>query len=279
MKKLTNKIIEDICQNYINGINSPELSKIFNLSNSKILRILEKNNIKRRSIAQSNIKYSLNNDYFSIIDSEDKAYFLGLFTADGCVGKKLNTIALQKEDEYILKKFNFFINSNRPLKNINPQCKNCKPQVRLEINSFKIKTDFIKLGVIPNKSHKTYFPEIPEHLWSHFIRGVFDGDGCISYSYSKFKTKNGINKYKSMRFKIIGNINLIQKIQEILIEKCKISKNNLYIDGKHYKIKKENIVSVIYEGNLQVNKIYTYLYKDATIFLTRKYEKFIHKNT
>lgn len=37
-----------------------------------------------------------------------------------------------------------------------------------------------KYGVVPRKSHITYLPlNIPKEMFSHLIRGIFDGDGSI----------------------------------------------------------------------------------------------------
>jgi hypothetical protein len=73
--------------------------------------------------------------------------------------------------------------------------------------------DLEAIGVTRDKTYTMTLPEIPEHLFSHFVRGYFDGDGCIYfnrgavgcsfYSVSKvfleeLRTRlyeNGINSY------------------------------------------------------------------------------------
>lgn len=48
------------------------------------------------------------------------------------------------------------------------------------------------LGAVPGKSANEKYPRIPDPvLWGHFLRGFFDGDGCITYggrssTYVKF---------------------------------------------------------------------------------------------
>ena len=61
--------------------------------------------------------YTINEDYFDIIDTEEKAYLLGFLYADGNHFTKKNriTIGLQEKDKHILEKFNELIGSNRPL--------------------------------------------------------------------------------------------------------------------------------------------------------------------
>lgn len=179
-------------------------------------------------------------------------------TSDGCNKTNAFALSIQEEDGYILEKFKKYMEYEGGIINIKPSGKNIKNQKCLSITDSKICQDLYKHGVIPAKSHKTYFPEIPEHLWNHFIRGVFDGDGCI------YKGKNN-------SFNIIGNIKLIEKIQEILMKECNLSKTKLHHDKKHT----ENIVTVRWGGNKQIKKIYNYLYKDCDdLYLKRKKEKF-----
>lgn len=51
----------------------------------------------------------VNNNYFSVIDTDKKAYFLGFFIADGCVSYNVNarcygrfSFLIQEKDGYIL---------------------------------------------------------------------------------------------------------------------------------------------------------------------------------
>ena len=74
-----------------------------------------------RKIAIRNKKFKVNDDYFEIIDTEEKAYWLGFFYADGCVSIDKNTnsgeccIKLSKCDYEHLKKFNKSIHGNIPV--------------------------------------------------------------------------------------------------------------------------------------------------------------------
>mgnify|MGYP002625860766 CR=1 FL=1 len=58
---------------------------------------------------------------------------------------------------------------------------NWQDQYIFSVSSPKMKVDLIRLGAIPNKSLILEFPkDIPNDLIRHFVRGYFDGDGCIS---------------------------------------------------------------------------------------------------
>jgi hypothetical protein len=40
------------------------------------------------------------------------------------------------------------------------------------------------LGIIPAKTGRTTYPDVPEHLARHFWRGVVDGDGWLTWAKS-----------------------------------------------------------------------------------------------
>jgi hypothetical protein len=116
-----------------------------------------------------------NVDYFEKIDTEDKAYFLGFIIADGNIGENSNSISIIQKDPYILYEFKKYIEFSGdiylPYKNRNI--------CTINFSSSKTKNDLSKLGVFSNKTYTIKYPDIPEELQNHFIRGVFDGDGCI----------------------------------------------------------------------------------------------------
>ena len=229
-----------------------KISKLLNYSRNKIRKLLINNNISIKTHKEINKKYSVYENYFEIIDSKDKAYFLGFLIADGNIFKNKIRISLQEEDGYILEKFKDYIKYDGIVHTI-LKGNNKKRQKCLVITSTKISNDLINIGCIQNKSHFTFFPNIPKEFYSHFIRGVFDGDGCIT----TIKPKNRPSKTNT--FSIIGNNLLIEKIQEILMENCNLNKTSLYSP----KNTSNNIVYLIYGGNKNCIKIKNYLYNDC----------------
>lgn len=94
---------------------------------------------------------------------------------------------------------------------------------RMHLISKHFKTRLCELGCIPNKSLILKFPDenlVPKNLIKHFIRGYFDGDGCISYSF--------LNKEKdiiSPRLSLLGTENFLNGCMEYL-PKVNMSKAN-----------------------------------------------------
>ena len=174
-------ITEELKQSIINYYLSypmalPQVEKHFNLSHPTISKILK--DIPKYPKAKIN-NPELKERFFQTIDSEEKAYFLGLLIADGNVFKDLTgrqasiSITLDLEDEYILLKFKEVLNANT---NIGHDGRGCG---QIAVRSNLMAADLEKYGVIPRKSLSTYLPQIDDKYMNHLIRGILDGDGSI----------------------------------------------------------------------------------------------------
>jgi intein/homing endonuclease len=224
--------------------------------------------IKRLGLKKS--KYIYNHNYFEIIDNEEKAYWLGFIFADGCVtwNKENNScelsIKIQANDFTHLKKFNKSINGNIDIGFENRICNlNGKPYnaCQIRLYSKKIVFDLIKHGVIPNKSLIVEFPKFKSCLMPHFIRGFFDGDGCIA----KNNHCNG-KSYVRADF-TCGSLQFIECLRLYLNE------NNI----KSYIYKKlDKPYRLMIGGMNNCDRFFHYMYDDANIFLDRKYKKKIN---
>lgn len=275
----TQEEIKDIINMYESGTTIKQIREKYRCKSNKISQILKENNIKIKNVTDyfnskqlaTTKKYKFNEDYFEKIDTPDKAYWLGFIYADGNVfikkGKSENSskgatieISLKREDEYHLNNFIKCLKGNISLKTREVKLNgNIYPASRLLINSIKMANDLIQLGCIPRKSLVLTFPQnLSENLYSHFIRGYFDGDGCISFkrynkSFSFVATINGTYDFLS-QIKIILQDNKI-KSSDVKSTKSKAYEIRLY-------------------GKDNLAKLHNYLYKDAEYFLGRKFDLF-----
>lgn len=238
-----------------------EIAKQFKCSDHAIYSILKKNLIKRRSYVEANRNIKLNTQYFNIINTEEKAYILGFLYADGCNTLQNRVkLSLHEKDKEILEKIKDCIGYKGTLKYLIKE----KPRANqwsLLISSKEISEDLSKLGCVPRKSLVLKFPneeQVPSHLLSHFIRGYFDGDGGIS-----------VGKVYSIHF--VGTQEMLTGIMTTLDKELNITIKKLY-NPKHTKGK--NFYSLIINGRFQIKKILDFLYKDATIYLDRKYQRY-----
>ena len=132
-----------------------------------------------------NQKYSIDNYYFNVIDTQNKAYSLGMLYADGTVSKNKTgfAISLQERDKDVLDQLNHEFGGDRKLSYIEYSKKNSnwQNQYMLGISNKQMHEDLIKHGCVPNKSLVLEFPnDIESGLIRHFVRGYFEGDGNIS---------------------------------------------------------------------------------------------------
>jgi hypothetical protein len=189
MKKITQTQIDYIISSYVSSRKSTyDIANELGISNVTVGKYLRENNIE-----VSHQKYKFDEEYFKEIDTSNKAYFLGLIYADGCVYPLKNSLAIKltKEDEYILEEFKKDIKSTKPLYQrkselIKGTSYIGKAQSKIELNSKILIEDLRKLGVVQNKSLILTFPDhIPDKFMHDFIRGYFDGDGCIYNSQGR----------------------------------------------------------------------------------------------
>jgi hypothetical protein len=201
-----------------------------------------------------------NENYFEKIDTEDKAYWLGFLYADGCVTQNHDSVilCLSANDLDHLKMFRRCIETDYKI-----GYGNNDKYVRLAIYKKKLAEDLVHKGCIPAKSLILKFPteeQIPKELIRHFIRGYFDGDGCI---YSKFK-KNRNCVYLDTEVNFLGTQEFLQ---------CMLK--YLPVDGKITERGKDNIFALrIYNKNT-ILQLMDFMYKDSNFYLHRKYVKFI----
>lgn len=207
-------------------------------------------------------KYTFNTDFFKIIDNEEKAYWLGFISADGYLNKKGNTlgICLNEKDKNHLEKFKKSIEYTGEIKSrkgkysIDYKETN---KVTLEIYSTELSKDLNRLGLDYQKSYSLKAMSIPLTLINHFIRGYFDGDGCVFEYSKKISTYNcGFTFTGTKEFLTYVNDNLPEKCKNLIFDKRTTSSYTLYLASiKRFLITKE------------------FLYKNATIYLDRKYDK------
>jgi len=188
----------------------------------------------------SRINLDLKIDYFKIIDSPEKAYFLGLIYADGSVGVRFKgnnrqelsfRISLEKSDMYIInmlaKEINFtegyFENLKAPFISQNGKTYSSRLQSGISIYRKDFIQNLINQGVVPNKTYMNlHIPEMSNNLIPHFIRGYFDGDGCIGI----YKTPH--NTYSVHCFITSKTKTILEEFMKFLEDK------NVYCYIKYY---------------------------------------------
>lgn len=265
-KKIMN--IEKLISEYRSGKSIRELSKNTGYSREKITKILKENNIYILSNVEKLRKYEINEHYFDNIDNEHKSYTLGFLYADGYHSEKQNIIkiSLKEEDVEILKKIKEPICPDKPLRYYKYKNYNSKPQYSFVIDNGHISRKLKELGFVQAKTFKLEFPKfLDKSLIRHFIRGYFDGDGCITKGYTK-------TKYPKYFISFLSTEMFLDELQNYFSINLDIKKHKLQT---RFPERNNNIRTLGIGGNLQVEKILNHLYNNSTIYLERKYDNYL----
>lgn len=236
-----------------------DISKKFNVSTTPITRILKDNGVKLINKKAFVRKHNVNDDYFNKIDTEEKAYWLGFIASDGYITNNRVGIGLSIIDKEHLEKFKKCINSDTDIRIISANGNTVKhDSCDLRFTSQKMVKDLKKYTIVENKTFvldlNILFKYIPYELIHHVLRGYFDGDGTIS--------QNKITKQPI--FSIIATEKNILVIKELLNIKNKIIKEKRRKDSFY----------IQEQSRENFKNLYNYLYKNSSIFLDRKKEKF-----
>ena len=253
-----------ICDLYNQGKRIGEIIPIIHRSRTGIYNSLLRNKINIRKSDDEIRRVFFNQGYFHKIDSEKKAYFLGLLCADGAIyndiGNQAVVISLVEKDRELLDAFAADIGYNKKLYHINrsPPRQNMD---RLCLYSKEMAKDVCALGCGPQKSLTLQFPpkeQVPDELVHHFVRGFFDGDGCacISHGY--------------LFYSLVSSHDFCYKVKEIISSAIGEEIGNV---TPHHTSEKVSVYRI--GGKRAPLKVFEWMYKDASIYLRRKYDKYM----
>lgn len=269
-KKEVEKQIDFIKDKYYNEkLSMQKIGELIGCSANTICRVMKENGLKARTDREQALKYTCNEHYFDIIDTEEKAYWLGFMYADGFIQNKRKYgnykvgLSLTESDREHLEKLKNCLESNVEIKTYIPKTKyNSKPYCKLLVTSNILAEGLIKHGCVTNKTELLTFPDwLNEDLKIHFIRGYIDGDGSVCYWYG-----NNDNKFYC-GIRLVGTKEMIEGVQNFLETHLKTA--------PRWKDRDVNNTQLNIGGNKQVLRLLDLLYGNANIYLDRKYEKYL----
>ena len=241
---------------------------------------------KARLLGLSKVQ-NYNRRYFEVIDTPEKAYWLGFIFADGWIHKGYGNngstnyelgIELSVTDrEHLVKFANAIGMDSNKIKERVRKGNWIKPSQDedlagnfsgshetsvLRVHSKDMYYDLIENNVIDNKTNFDTFPNVKDSLYRDFLRGYFDGDGSIYLEGSKGNGQCHIT---------CASENILNNIKERLME-FKINTGNIY--------KEHNTKYRLYVNKKEdVKNFLDFLYKDADIYLDRKYQTYKEHNS
>lgn len=208
----------------------------------------------RREAFSLRRKHPFNERFFQTIDSEEKAYWLGFISADGCVywPDRVLSVLLARTDKEHLRSLCAALGASGDSIRDSSYKRDGRTHLTAcaKFFSSQLLDDLGVLGVVPRKSLVVCPWDGPESLMAHYWRGVFDGDGSI---HRKSDGYWGITQ--------VGSFGIVQGFSAFVsqvVGKMKVPKSA----GK--------IFNVAYQGTGLPQLIAHLLYDNASVFLPRK---------
>lgn len=233
---------EELIKLYQDELKSTEeISKLTGLSRGQVRYILLKEGIRCRPRGKISVEL-----FKAKEATREFEYFLGILATDGCVCRNIISLEFAQNNYEILELWNKFLDNKCT---INKH----RQYFKISFMNKEVCELLLSYGITERKSLTVLLSKMS---WD-ILRGVFDGDGCLTQDKRckcafKFKLASG-----SLRF--------LQQIQEFLLQ------NN--IGSSIYKEKDTLYTLVVCKGE-DIYKIYCNMYKDSSYFLKRKYDKF-----
>jgi intein/homing endonuclease len=261
-KRVQNEISSETRQKcielYEEGMSSPKIAKQLGVSKFTVLESIKHLPKKKKQFYNT---YTCNYSFFDNIDNEVKAYFLGLFYADGYNNEKLGAISIgfAEKDSELLYKFKEAIESNHPISLRKKDETNRQPFHSLTINNRPLSEALAKQGCTQAKTHVLdKLPEMEESLLRHFIRGYFDGDGSVWHSL--------VGSGNKVNLSFTGNKPFLLNVQEILVKELGIGSPTIYIRHKD----RGNEIGDLRYALEPAYKVLEWLYNDCQYYSERK---------
>jgi hypothetical protein len=220
-------------------------------------------------------KYTIDETFFTEIDSHAKAQVLGFLFADASLyvkpsGYGMLTLTVSRIDEDYVRWISDTLKSTRPVVNRSYHRPNgaTRHSTTFEMNHARIISDLQRLGLTPRKSLTLQFPtpdQVPPEFIDSFILGYFEGDGCAYLSKPTAACRT-----KRAKACFVGSWDFITTLQRVLSKRgiksatfTKISKN-----GTRFLTMEINTLN-------DVMRFYDFAYANAAYRMERKHAKFV----
>jgi len=201
------------------------------------------------------------------------SYVLGFIVADGCIGvKRLRKdgtkqfcLSITSKDISLLKNIRKVMSAGQSiiLKQSGTKKGAC---YHLQIGYQEICNDLINLGIYPRKTYNLNPIKVPYKYFPDFVRGFFDGDGTV-YIYKV----NGVPQIK-VGF-ISTSLSFLTELNKQLCRSLDIPIKSIHktTDGRVEKGMTQFTTHFYIDD---CKRLYKFMYKNASIFLDRKYKIF-----
>ena len=258
---------EEITRLYQEGKTAKEISSLLGFKyHQPVYNFFKKMGWERngKSVKRT---YKVDENFFKVINTEEKAYILGFICADGHIDRSRLRVTVSIKDKDILHKIRNAMHSNHPIKEVqrvnpyNGTERKILTLVELMISGTELVKPLFNMGLTTNKTYTLsgdILKYVPKYLMRDFLRGYFDGDGNVFFG------KRYSSGYK-YNINVCGNEDfLLKSFQTYFPSPNKLYKNLYSKQCYVWKISQKD----------RVRDFIHYLYYNSSIFLQRKYNEY-----
>jgi len=248
---------EAMIAGYAAGVSHAVLAARLDVTPKHMLKMLRKWGVTPRPRTFTWRRLALQVDYFEVIDTAAKAYWMGVLYADGCVKRYHITLGLKRSDGELVRQFGLAVGAETTPKPT--QCtEKSTGKVRLGtaicLSSKRMADDLHAKGLVERKTYTCVnpLPHVPPELQSHFMRGFFDGDGGVHLGRSG--KANGF----TAEFRLILHQDWFEDVRAWYCERLPLA---LAVPAK---TRTDFMVNLAWSGSAQVERILDLLYAGST---------------
>lgn len=185
------------------------------------------------------------------------AYAIGLFTADGCLSSDGRHLEFCSKDKDQVENFVKCLDLDNRITKKSRSTKKIKKYYRVQFGNVILYRFLCSIGLSPRKSLTIKKVSIPSRLFPDFLRGLFDGDGSF------YVFKHPESQYPQIRVKFASaSPKFIRWLYKEIREKLDVSG---YISKS---TRAESLEYAISDSKKLLNYMY---YSPDIIFLERKF--------
>ncbi|MDY7116604.1 hypothetical protein RAN53_09600 [Halomonas sp. SSL-5] len=237
------------------GLSFAQVGERLGVSGTAIRNQVKKHGAASRSLSEARRSVACNHGYFDEPMDEERAYWIGFLLADGGVTEKKYrqtaavTVRLAGIDRPHLEKLAAALGSGHKIIDVD----GC---VQFSVSSAELVDDLAKFEVVPRKSAQHRFSSrIPDAMLPHYFRGYFDGNG-------------GLSRHARSRW----SINIAAGEHFLLAFRDWLHQ---HLGGHPAAIRHSGgIHRLAWSGTHRCREILDLMYRDATVYLDRKMEKY-----
>lgn len=196
------------------------------------------------------------------------AYALGFIYADGSIypSARGKYIVVTSTDRFIIHRFKKWLCSEHTIVKMSFIEGNRKDRFALRIGNAELYNSLVQLGLYPNKSLTIGMPKIPDTFLKDFVRGYFDGDGCVHL----YRSKGIIQKIILRKLTAIftsGSKKFLKELLEALRKNIELKQTKIYKSSRCFQLRFATYDTV---------ELFKFMYNDTEkeLFFKRKFKIF-----